>query len=504
MKPTDEQIAIVNSSSPFLRVDAFAGATKTSSLVMYANARPSEKMLYIAFNKSIKEEAEKRFPSNVKCMTSHGAAFARFGSAYADAGKLVADIRVSDVINALGLKDYPDQFAMYIGDVTLKVLTRFLCSKSHQIGPEMAVGLVMPNTGVSESDIVFCAQKLWKKMVDIKDPDVGMLHDGYLKLFHLSEPKLRYDRILFDEVQDSNAVTAAIVQEQRCPKVIVGDTHQAIYQFRGAVNAMRMFDADQTLYLSKSFRFGQGIADVANVLLSTYKGEKRKLLGTDAPSRIGPLDPRENMAVIARSNGTLFTEAVHALNQNKRLHFVGGIEGYRLGALMDVFNLSMGNRDAISSGYMRAFKDIEAAEQFAELSDDRELKSAISTVKRHNQKIPSLVARIKQATVKDPSQAQLHLTTAHKSKGLEWDNVRLTDDYADLLDDKNRPVKPSNIEEEDINILYVAATRAKKKLQPFPQLAELLSQHKRVAQAEARVNQMPDWARPVTGLSPRR
>lgn len=504
MKPTDEQIAIVNSSSPFLRVDAFAGATKTSSLVMYANARPNEKMLYIAFNKSIKEEAERKFPSNVKCMTSHGLAFARYGSAYADAGKLVADIKVTDVINALGLKDYPDQFAMYVGDVTLKVLNRFLCSSTHEIKPEMTRGLIMPNTGVSESDIVFCAQRLWEKMIDTKDGSVGMLHDGYLKLFHLSEPKLRYDRILFDEVQDSNAVTAAIVQEQRCPKVIVGDTHQAIYQFRGAVNAMRMFNADQTLYLTKSFRFGQGIADVANVLLSTYKGEKRKLLGTDAPTRIGPIDPRESMAIIARSNGTLFTEAVAALSQNKRINFVGGIEGYRMGAIMDVYNLSMGNRDRISSGYMRSFKDMETAEQFAELSGDRELKSVISTVKRHTSKIPTLVSRIQQATVKDPRLAQVHLTTAHKSKGLEWDNVRLTDDYATLLDKNKRPVKSSEIEEEDINILYVAATRAKTKLQPFPEMAELLAQHRQKVQFEEKANRMPDWARPVTGLSPRR
>ena len=172
--------------------------------------------------------------------------------------------------------------------------------------------------------------------------------------------------------------------------------------------------------------------------------------------------------------------------------------------LLDTFNLWSGNSDSIRSPHLRSFKDFDTAEQFATLSDDRELKSLISTVKRHNSKIPTLVARIKQATVDHPTQAQVHLTPAHKSKGLEWDNVRLTDDYMTLLDKFKKPRKLTHEEEEDVNILYVAATRAKHSLQPFPEMAELLSTHKKQSELNARSQRMPDWARPVTGLTPRR
>ena len=57
--------------------------------------------------------------------------------------------------------------------------------------------------------------------------------------------------------------------------------------------------------------------------------------------------------------------------------------------------------------------------------------------------------------------------TAHKSKGLEFEQVILTDDYAGLFDpeDKGRPLGPGEIAAEDVNLLYVAITRARRALQ---------------------------------------
>jgi F-box protein, helicase, 18 len=43
---------------------------------------------------------------------------------------------------------------------------------------------------------------------------------------------------------------------QKAPKIFVGDSHQQIYRFRGAVDAMKQVEAVQTLRLSQSFRFG--------------------------------------------------------------------------------------------------------------------------------------------------------------------------------------------------------------------------------------------------------
>lgn len=494
--PTPEQQAIVDSSASFLRVNAFAGTGKTTTLVAYAKARPRQRMLYLAFNKGIQLEATRKFPSYVKCVTSHAMAFPQFGSTYANANKLVDRLRVNQVADALPLKEYPEHFRYYVADVTLKTLNRYLASDAAQVENRFTDGLLLPDMGARAQDIVGCVNLLWARMCDPADHGIGQVHDGYLKLYQLSGPKLRYDTILFDEAQDANPVTSALVDAQQAAKVVVGDAHQAIYSWRGAVNAMRRFQAEQTLYLTKSFRFGQPIAEVANAILSAYKGERRSIIGTDEPARIGALPPNTQYTLIARANATLFDAAVTAVAAGNAVHFVGGIGGYRLGDVLDVYNLWANQQDRINSPYLRAFGDFDTAEGYAGLSDDKELKSLINVVRRHGAKVPKLIDRIRNGAVDTAEEADVLFTTAHKSKGLEWDQVRLADDYMDLLDNHKKPRKLEFAEEEEANILYVAATRARRNLEVFPDLTDLLAIAKVERAASARAAQVPDWARP--------
>ncbi len=72
VKPTTEQKVIVEAGrkGSGLRVFAFAGAGKTTSLRMYAEAASSRSRgIYVAYNRSIAHEAQRIFPSNVDCRT---------------------------------------------------------------------------------------------------------------------------------------------------------------------------------------------------------------------------------------------------------------------------------------------------------------------------------------------------------------------------------------------------------------------------------------------------
>jgi hypothetical protein len=66
--PTTEQQVIIDLATEGnnLSIQAFAGASKTTSCMMIAKAikKPS---IYIAFNKSIAEEASEKFPFHVDC-----------------------------------------------------------------------------------------------------------------------------------------------------------------------------------------------------------------------------------------------------------------------------------------------------------------------------------------------------------------------------------------------------------------------------------------------------
>ena len=98
-KLTIEQAAAVACGAPVTVVKAYAGTGKTTMLISYAEARPRERMLYIAFNKAIQLEAAAKFPSNVECRTTHALAYAKFGRDYQAAGKL-GQLRPSDVMGA--------------------------------------------------------------------------------------------------------------------------------------------------------------------------------------------------------------------------------------------------------------------------------------------------------------------------------------------------------------------------------------------------------------------
>lgn len=58
MPLTDEQRAVVESNATALQVNAFAGTGKTTTLRAYAEARPNARILYVAFNKAVRNHSD--------------------------------------------------------------------------------------------------------------------------------------------------------------------------------------------------------------------------------------------------------------------------------------------------------------------------------------------------------------------------------------------------------------------------------------------------------------
>lgn len=58
---TPEQAAVIGWSGHRLVVRAFACMGKTSTLVRYALAHPNSRMLYLADNRAVRDEAEQKF-----------------------------------------------------------------------------------------------------------------------------------------------------------------------------------------------------------------------------------------------------------------------------------------------------------------------------------------------------------------------------------------------------------------------------------------------------------
>ena len=292
-------------------------------------------------------------------------------------------------------------------------------------------------------------------------------HDFYLKAFQLSKPKLDYDFILVDEAQDINGCVIDIVLEQSCKKVFIGDTYQSIYKFRGACNSLEILERERNVkifYLTQSFRCPLSIAKIANNYLQVL-GAKKDFKGTLREVSLdfeGKVKGNQR-AVITRTNAKLFDIAVQ--NLDKKLFFVGGIESYNFNDLLDIQSLLCKKKEYIKNEFIAKFDNVKELIAYSDESNEIDLKQRLLICFKYMQcNIFDLIKKIKASAVKKQENAELILSTGHKSKGLEWDKVEIIDDFISLKNELENKEGNIDIAKEELNLFYVALTRAKREL----------------------------------------
>ncbi len=462
MKLTDEQQAIVACKVPRVLVRAAAGCAKTTTLVEYARARPEESFLYVAYNSAIAKAAATKFPSNVQCKTAHGMAWQVMVKRY---GKKLGDFRAPELAGKYG---WPIRSCW----AAAKTLKNFLNSADKQI--------VLAHLPKDEKDIppdaVSLAKALWKRMIDPND-ELPISHDGYLKLFQLElgQNAMRR-RILFDEAQDSNPVTASMVASQNTGMVVVGDEFQSIYAWRGAVNAMDAFEVDKVFTLAQSFRYGDDIALLASKLLQDWRGNDYRIRGLDRRTQF-QVDRRQPHTAIFRTNGGMYAYGIQAMSMGTPYGFIGGVDERRLDFVRDVFRLFNRERDKVRTSSIRAFWNYQDYRDYAKQMGDPEDALAVRLVDEYRYDIPmlldQLVSRAQPVNPAEPGDL-VALVTAHRSKGLEFDRVVLHDDFSTLEVTENELGELEGPDPQEVNLHYVAMTRARYAIDLSPQLRQAL------------------------------
>lgn len=281
-----------------VKIMAFAGTGKTSTLVKYAEKFSELKFLYLAFNKAVAEKGKKVFPRNVTCKTFHSLAFGSVGRHYKERGKLNFS-KMSVYSISFLLQNREGQSLFVRGKTVSQTLENFFSSSDEEICEEH-VPLWFKNTHGQMQQVspqekrinVEEAKEIWhnmKKLDGDTEKKYKMTCDGYLKLWQLSKPQISgYDAIFVDEAQDCTPAIVDIVQSQNCGKILVGDPHQQIYTFRGAVNTLYLVPHSHVYYLTQSFRFGPEIAYVGATILEGTCGEAGRGRWRCCPAATGP------------------------------------------------------------------------------------------------------------------------------------------------------------------------------------------------------------------------
>ncbi|MFF5992887.1 UvrD-helicase domain-containing protein [Prauserella flavalba] len=470
-RPTPEQEAAVAAftAGDHVVLQAGAGSGKTATLYLLADST-SRRGRYIAFNKSIAQEAARKFPGNVKCGSAHALAFAVVGKHYVErlAAPRMASAKLAQVMG-IHFKD------VHIGERKItaaglcyaaqETVIKYCQSAEQVLGREhvpwlKGIGEQHLHDQLAELVLPF-AQRMW---ADLQNPDRGRVkfkHDHYLKMWALTEPTIWQDFLLLDEAQDTNPVVEQVFNAQRdhAQLIMVGDSAQAIYGWRGARDVMTGFDGT-SLALSHSFRFGAGLATEANRWLAIADAPIRITGSASIDSGIDKVDNPD--AILCRTNGGAMAEILTLLREGRRVALVGS--GTTLEALAKAArDLKEGKRTTHPE--LLLFSTWGEVQDYAEYDPDgRDLLPLVEVIDEHG--VDVVLDTLSQLS--DEAAAEVTVSTVHKAKGREWSSVRIAEDFTepqdpDNCDPEGEPL-PGPIEPGEARLAYVAVTRAQHRL----------------------------------------
>ncbi len=467
MVPTDEQLAIVEcalSTTDNILLSALAGAAKTSTLVLIAEALRYTQILCLAFNKKIADEMNERLPSNCTAMTLNSLGHRTWREATGrfpkiDAGKTYGIMKaiVDDC-------DRADRNILYENFAELMRIVDFgkTCGYVPTGHYEKAKRLYDDDSFFSHieqklTDLEIGVVRM-ATLISLKQAFEGICdyNDQILMptVFHGAFP--RYPLTLVDEAQDLSALNHATLRKMIGTRrlIAVGDPNQAIYGFRGAhEESMSKLKSEfdmREMHLSISFRCPRSVIRHSHWRAPTMRwpdwaeeGEVRHL------ARWSPDDLPESATIICRNNAPLFGLAIKLLIAGRPVELHGKDVVASLTKIMRKF----GGHD------MRTVDVLNHIDIWLEKQKEKNKTRAHNSLEDRAECMRIFAAQgetLGEALAYAQHLVQMHsplkLMTGHKAKGLEFDNVFFLDQKL-IGDDEQEP-----------NLRYVIITRAKQTL----------------------------------------
>lgn len=463
--PTPEQNAVVErarTTTDNILLSALAGAAKTSTLVLIAEALPNLQILTLAFNKRIAVEMQERLPSNCQAMTLNSLGHRTWMEATGrrlriEAGKTYAIMK--ELVDA-----HPNKFTLYENFAELMRIVDFgkSCGYVPSNHYEKAKRLM-------DDDAFFnhIEQKLSPieinivreaTLLSLKQAFEGLCdyNDQILMptVFHGAFP--RYLLTLVDKAQDLSALNHATLRKMIGQRrlIAVGDPNQAIYGFRGAheesMGTLRREFSMHEMHLSISFRCPRAIVNHSHWRAPTMRWpEWAKEGSVNYLDKWTPDDLPESATIICRNNAPLFRIAIKLLIAGRPVELHGRDVVAGLTKIMRKFGGSdLRNVDVLDK--------IDVWEEQQKAKNKHRAHGSIEDRAECMRIFASQGLTLGDALAYAQHMVQMHsplkMMTGHKAKGLEFDNVFFLDE--ELI----------GITEQEPNLRYVIITRAKETL----------------------------------------
>ncbi len=410
-------------SNQIMSIEAVAGSGKTSTLIELMKKYRDKKILYIAFNKSLVVEIGEKI--------KNGGLTNVFPKTFDSLMRDLYILKKGDEPRTIDLK--PQNIGHFIDFFNGKnyKLKKYYCGYLSKFCNNIEYNDIkeycMKTFGVKK-DLL---EKIWTLVLN----DQLITFDTIRKfafMNHWAKDELdkKYDLILIDEAQDFDMVMLKILlDDTTIPKVFVGDPRQAIYQFRGCINAFEHLpESTFKIEFYSTFRLGPtACSSLEKVFPGLHILSKQQSYDTVIDNHlIGGFDK-------------LFGEAPYVYLFRSWRNLLLKAQG-----LKDCWIYQFDKQIVFIQQLHEKLSQASLTENdLNEFSDD--LPKFLLTLSSNDLLV--LIDNIKKNLVNDMTMAKIMLYTIHSYKGLENDYIRVCDDI-DL--------------KEESNLYYVALTRGKK------------------------------------------
>lgn len=476
------------SSGKITVIEALAGTGKTSTLIEIIKHNPRVKFRYVSFMRSVKSEMITAVRNarlfNCEPLTMHSVAFSAIKKHYRHPERLKV-LKAPEIAELMfpGIEPLEKYF--------VSRLFRKFCIGAARIDDfinAQAAELISANgkRTLSEQDehALKLVRRMWESM---RSPETtGITYDFTVKYFieTLGADSLAgFDVLLVDEAQDlsppMNEFVLHAIRHKK-PVVAVGDNNQSIMSFTRSKNILPHLVREhpgraERHLLTNSFRFSRGseIERSANILLAV-RGLKITGAARHTDSKI------DQTALLARTNKAVLEHCHELASYGKNYDLVGGISYYKgengnkLSLLRRLHDLAAGGKGAVKIPFVGSFGTMSGLKEFAETNEDIELLSDIALAEFICSKRMGVDGFFRFIGSYCDAGSSTKVSTIHKAKGSGYDEVRILpsgvfdrDIVIGVRCDLNANFRISerlNLAEE-LNILYVAVTRARKQLE---------------------------------------
>lgn len=484
IKPNNQQEVIIEHCHDNVKVDSFAGAGKSTLSSMIVQELGVEKTIYTAYLNENINDAKLRITSNAHTQCSLALKYALPASNMRHSFVKTAKApNASSLLNVIGFEhrlDIGNKVVNYqsISSLIHKTVLNYCMSTSHDINNTHIPILVTDLA--AKIKLIKWAKVYWDCLLSGRNHSefkVGFQH--IMKYWSLS-PRIQLDEsfynIILDEAQDIDGAFYNVLSNHSDRNIIViGDSYQQLFGWRGAINSMLLFDKE-SYPLSISYRFGQCIADHSNQLLSKHScPPTAKIIGQSKHSskvifyKADSLQEINAGVILTRTKSKIIDLAEAEISRGLKVHVKTEFNIIEW-MLNDIIKLRNNMFDTITHPYIQRCSSFYTLESELEDSPDPEVYFALNLFKKYGERAIGVIDLIKKNNVPESEFVKM-ISTTHSIKGREWDNVVIADDYEYVMSRGNAD------KDGELSILYVAITRAKKNVYIPESLYYLFSEH---------------------------